>query len=82
MSASGPAREAILTVLAERRAGASICPSEAARRLDPEGWRDRMAEVRAGAASLAAEHRLVVTQKGAAVDIAGARGPIRLRLPG
>jgi len=30
---------AIVDLLDERAAGASICPSEAARRIDPEGWR-------------------------------------------
>jgi len=35
----GSAEAAILSLLAEREAGKSICPSEAARRLDPETWR-------------------------------------------
>lgn len=72
---------AILALLAERRPGASICPSEVARRLDPDDWRPRLAEVRAAAAALAAAGRLVVTQRGRPVDPASARGPIRLRAP-
>ncbi|MEL7349130.1 MAG: DUF3253 domain-containing protein [Pseudomonadota bacterium] len=76
-----PAAAAILSLLAERQPEASICPSEAARRLDPTGWRNRMAEVREAAARLAAAGRLVVTQGGSPVDPAAARGPIRLRRP-
>jgi hypothetical protein len=62
--------------LAHRRgAGASFCPSEAARALAPD-WRPLMPDVRRVAATLP----LVATQKGAAVDPRTARGPIRLRL--
>lgn len=76
-----PAAAAILSLLAERQPEASICPSEAARRLDPAGWRNRMVEVREAAVRLAAAGRLVVTQRGSPVDPAAARGPIRLRRP-
>ncbi|MEO1533250.1 MAG: DUF3253 domain-containing protein [Pseudomonadota bacterium] len=75
---SDAARAAILTLLEARREGATICPSEAARKLDPKDWRGRMGEVRGAAASLAAEGRVVVTQKGVAVDVALARGPVRI----
>ncbi|MEM8759054.1 MAG: DUF3253 domain-containing protein [Pseudomonadota bacterium] len=80
MSDDSAARDAVLSLLEKRSPGASICPSEAARRLDPTHWRDEMARVRAVAARLVAEGRLEVTQKGAVVDPALARGPIRLRL--
>jgi hypothetical protein len=69
---------AVLMALAAGRRG-SFCPSEAARRLGAD-WRALMPEVRRVAAGLAAEGRLVVTQKGARVDPAAARGPVRLRL--
>jgi len=74
-------RQAILDLLAVRGAGKSICPSEAARRVVGEGgdWRALMDAVRAVAATLVAEGVVEVTQKGAVVDIARARGPIRLR---
>ncbi|MEM7496364.1 MAG: DUF3253 domain-containing protein [Pseudomonadota bacterium] len=75
------ASRAILELLAQRRSGATICPSEAARRLDAENWRDFMDEIRAAAAALAAVGRVVVMQKGRPVDIADARGPVRLGLP-
>ena len=58
------ARDAILRLLAERASGKTICPSEAARAMDPEGWRGRMDAVRAAGAALAAEGRLVVSQRG------------------
>ncbi|WP_245904274.1 DUF3253 domain-containing protein [Roseicyclus mahoneyensis] len=59
----------------QRGAGASFCPSEAARALSDD-WRPLMPEVRRVAAGLP----LVATQKGAPVDPMTARGPIRLRL--
>ncbi len=68
---------AILT-MAEVRGAASFCPSEVARAL-AEDWRPLMPEVRAAAARLADEGRIVVTQKGVAVDARTAHGAIRLR---
>ena len=72
---------AIGALLARRGAGRTICPSEAARALDPGGWRQRMDEVRAVAFAMADRGDLEVTQRGAVVDGRTARGPIRLRLP-
>ena len=74
------ARAAILALLDERAAGATICPSEVARALDSD-WRPLMDEVRAAAAGLVTEGKVEVTQGGAVVDLASARGPIRLRRP-
>ena len=73
------ATQQIRAVLAGRAAGTTACPSEVARRLDPEAWRARMDEVRAAAAQLAAAGEVEVTQRGVVVDIASARGPVRLR---
>ena len=70
----------ILGLLSERRDGATICPSEAARALGDD-WRPLMQPVRDVAAVMADEGRLEVTQKGEVVDVREARGPIRLRLP-
>ena len=67
----------VLMELAYRRGrGATFCPSEAARAL-ADDWRPLMPEVRRVAADLP----LRATQRGAAVDPATARGPIRLGLP-
>ena len=72
---------AILELLAARRPGATICPSEAARAVAGEAdFRPLMDDARAAAAGLVAEGRIEVTQRGEVVDPAAARGPIRLRL--
>ncbi|MEO1494516.1 MAG: DUF3253 domain-containing protein [Pseudomonadota bacterium] len=78
----GPDPEAIAGVILDlvraRGVGKSICPSEAARRIDPKDWRALMPAVRAVAQDLAAQGHIAVTQKGHPVDPAKARGPIRL----
>ncbi len=71
---------AILELLEGRAAGATICPSEAARHAHPERWRALMERTRRAARRLAAEGRLEVTQRGEVVDPSRARGAIRLRL--
>lgn len=72
---------AIKDCLAARAPGATICPSEAARRLSPEDWRPLMPSVRAVAAMLAETGQARVTQKGVTVDATTARGPIRIGRP-
>jgi hypothetical protein len=75
--------DAIFSLLDARAADATICPSDAARALaaDEPAWRALMPEVRRVAASLAAQGRLRVTQKGCEVDALAAHGPIRLGRP-
>jgi hypothetical protein len=68
-------------LLDQRRAGTTICPSEAARAVDPEGWRDLMPAARAAAGRLVAAGQAEVTQRGEVVDVATARGPVRIRRP-
>jgi hypothetical protein len=58
----------------------TICPSEAARALYPDGWREKMVEVRAAAAELVSAGAIVVTRKGIPVELDRVSGPIRLRL--
>jgi hypothetical protein len=70
---------AIGDLLARRAPGRTICPSEAARALDPEAWRAHMDAVREVAFALADRGALDVTQRGEVVDGRTARGPIRLR---
>ena len=74
------AEQAILALLAQRDQGKTICPSDAARELDPDGFRDLMQLVRDAARRLAADGKIEVTQGGEPVDLDAARGPIRLRL--
>lgn len=72
--------DAILALLAARAAGASICPSEAARAVGGEDWRALMESARSAARRLTAQGRVLVTQDGRPVDASTARGPIRVRL--
>lgn len=77
--------EAILTLLAARRSGKTICPSEAAKHVanasgTPQAWQALMEPSRAAARRLVAHGRIVITQRGRPVDPAVARGPIRLKL--
>jgi hypothetical protein len=75
--------EGILGLLERRDRSSSICPSEAARQVAPEDWRELMESTRRAARRLAAAGRLEFVQRGRAVDPSAARGPIRLRrIPG
>ena len=71
--------QAINDLLDIRRAGTTICPSEAARQVGADEWRDLMPAARDAAGRLAAAGRVEVTQGGTVVDVATARGPVRLR---
>lgn len=70
---------ATMRALTRKRADSSICPSDVARAVGGEEWRDRMPDVRRVAADLASREVVVVTQKGERVSIADARGPVRIR---
>jgi hypothetical protein len=71
----------IVDLLDRRAPESSICPSEAARAVDPDGWRDLMPEARAAAGRLAQAGAVEVTQGGEVVDVRSARGPVRVRWP-
>lgn len=63
----------------ERGAGKTVCPSEVARAVDPDGWRASMDDVRAVARELARAGEVVVTQRGRRLaHDAEWRGAIRL----
>ena len=70
---------AVLALLQARAGGATICPSEAARAVGGEGWRDLMEPARAAARRLVASGDAEITQGGAVVDPSTAKGPIRVR---
>ena len=76
-----PIGDAAFALLAQRTEGKSICPSEVARALDPEGWRRLMPQVRATAVGLARAGRLEITRHGKPVDPSAFKGVYRLRLP-
>ena len=71
---------AIVDLLEARPRGATMCPSEAARAVRPEAWRQQMERTRQAARRLVHRGLLDITQGGRVVDASTARGPIRLRL--
>lgn len=73
--------QTVLDLLARRKEGATICPSEVARAVAADGqeWRDLMDPVRAAVGRLVDRDEVDVTQGGEVVDLATARGPIRVR---
>jgi hypothetical protein len=70
---------AISALLDQRDPGKTICPSEAARAVGGDEWRDLMPSAREAAKRMADRGEIVVTQRGEPVDPLTARGPIRLR---
>lgn len=72
---------ALLAVVAARGQVGSACPSEVARKLAPNAWRDLMPNVRRIATELAQRGSLEITQAGLVVlPIEPFKGPIRVRL--
>jgi hypothetical protein len=74
----------ILKLLQDRPAGATICPSEAARVLQPfeagDSWKALMEPIRRAARRLAARGEIGWLQGGRPVDPSRARGPVRFKL--
>lgn len=70
---------AIRELLADRPGGASICPSEVARAINPQDWRALMEPVRMAARRLVHAGEVEIFQGGRKVDPSTARGPIRIR---
>ena len=71
---------AILELLARRAPTATVCPSDAARAVgDEDSWRELMDPARAAAARLVDRGEVEITQGGEVVDLATAKGPIRIR---
>ena len=76
-------RRAILSLAAERGAGKTICPSEAARALagsDPEAWSRLMPAIRRAAVALMKGGHIVIMRKGRPVDPEDFRGIYRIAL--
>jgi len=70
---------AIQTLLDQRARDATICPSEAARVVGGDEWRELMEPSRRAARRLVAQGLVEITQKGRVVDPSTAKGPIRIR---
>ena len=80
LTAADEALEAsILDLLDARAVSGTICPSEAARVIDPERWQDLMEPARQAARRLVAAGDVEITQGGHVVDPSTAKGPIRIR---
>lgn len=79
-------RASMLELLGRRAATSTICPSDAARAVGGDGWRDAMPLARDVAARLADDGVVEVRQQGERVDVRTARGPVRIargdRFPG
>lgn len=71
--------ETTLALLARRRPEATICPSDVARRLGGQDWRDLMEPAREAARRLVAAGLVEITQGGEVVDPSTVKGPIRIR---
>lgn len=71
--------QSILALLEPLSRASTICPSEAARAVDPDGWRELMEPARAAARRLVVAGKVEITQAGKVVDPSTARGPIRIR---
>ena len=69
----------ILGLLATRAVTATACPSEAARAVGGDEWRELMEPARRAARRLVASGEIDITQGGTVIDPSTARGPIRLR---
>jgi hypothetical protein len=80
----GPMRqrlESSIRALAEHRGpSSSICPSDAARAVGGDNWRESMDDAREAARRLARSGDVEITQRGEVVDPDGEwSGPIRIR---
>ncbi len=80
--ARAPSKQALeraVLELLDQRGTATACPSEVARAVGGEHWRDLMQKVRDVAAKLQAAGKIDVYQRGRPVKLSEAKGPIRLR---
>jgi Protein of unknown function (DUF3253)/Uncharacterized protein conserved in bacteria (DUF2256) len=73
---------AIGELLAAKARTATICPSEAARRVDPDGWRELMEPARRAARRLVDRGEVQIVQGGRVLNPSTAKGPIRVRRVG
>jgi hypothetical protein len=76
-------QQAILTLVAERGHGRTICPSEAARAvggIHPDGWGPLMPHVRRISIMLAKDGQIVIIRKGKVADPDDFRGVYRLSI--
>jgi hypothetical protein len=75
-----PIKNTILTMAAARGSDKTICPSEVARAMFGDDWRNQMRTVRDAAFDLAEENQVIVMQKGKKVSSENLKGPIRIKI--
>jgi hypothetical protein len=74
-------RSAMLALARHRGPDSSTCPSDAARAVGGDGWRDLMDQARDVARDLARAGEVEITQRGEVLDPNSEwRGPIRVRV--
>ena len=69
---------ATIHALLRKRGGTTICPSDVARVVGGDDWRDLMPRMREIADELAEAGTVVVTQRGEPVTATEAKGPVRI----
>lgn len=80
VSENAELRRAILSLTRERGPDRTICPSDAARSVGGQDWRDLMDQARDIARDLARRGEVEISQRGEVLDPDGTwRGPIRIR---
>ena len=70
----------ILSTATQRGTEKSTCPSEIARILFPDNWRNHMKDVLEVAIDLHNNGSVVITQKGIPVDVKDIKGPVRIKI--
>ncbi|MBE9463242.1 DUF3253 domain-containing protein [Dyadobacter subterraneus] len=80
MQHSEKIKTTILSTAIHRGAEKSTCPSEIARMLFPDDWREHMKDVLAVAIDLHNKGSVVITQKGEPVDVKHFKGPVRIKI--
>ena len=70
----------ILSVATQRGPEKSTCPSEIARKLFPDDWRNHMKNVVDVAIDLHHQGKVMITQKGIAIDVNHIKGPVRIKI--
>jgi len=75
------AEQAILSLIAARGLGKTICTTEAAQAVSTENWRKLLPEVRASAVRLAKAEKVAIYRKGKPADPDTFKGVYRIGLP-
>ncbi len=80
MQHNGDISSAILDVATQRGTEKTTCPSEIARKLFPDNWREQMKNVVDVAIDLHNQGKIMITQKGMPIDVNRIIGPIRIKI--